>query len=545
MSAGLLIPDVPIRFLDVTRQAGLTEPIIYGGVESQRYILETAGTGLAIFDYNKDGKPDILLVNGSRLNLTEEAPTNRLYRNRGGGRFEDVTSSAGLIHSGWGQAACVGDIDNDGWTDLCITYYGEIVLYRNRGDGTFEDISKQSKIGGVDRWNAGATFLDFDRDADLDLFVANYVDYDDAARYEPGSTNCLWKGLPVMCGPMGLKFSPNQLFRNEGNGTFTDVSASSRVTETEGFYSFMPITLDFNRDGWTDVYVACDSTPNILYQNNGDGTFSDIGLISGAAVSEEGREQAGMGVAAGDYDRDGYPDLFTTNFSDDTSTLYRNSGDGTFADVTFNAGLGAVTRHLSWGTGLVDFDNDGWKDIFVVSGHVYPEVDRHPSEVTYRQPRLVYHNLGDGTFQDVSALAGPAILEQKASRGAAFEDLDGDGDVDVVIVNLNDVPSLLRNDSPGKQNWLTLELEGERSNRSAIGALIRVTAEGRSQSAEVRSGTSYYSSSGLRVHFGLGRATRVETIEISWPSGIQQMLRNVEANRVLSIRERAESDTSF
>ena len=535
----ILPAQAPIQFVDRSRESGLNRPIVYGGVESQRYILETTGTGVATFDYDRDGRIDIFLVNGSRLDAaSNNPPSNLLYRNLGNGRFSDVTAPSGLKRSGWGQAVCVGDIDNDGWTDLAVTYYGEIVLYRNRGNGSFEDISQRSRIGGQRRWNAGCTFLDYDRDADLDLFVANYVDYADATRYEPGSgANCMWRGIAVMCGPLGLKQSANIMFRNNGDGTFSDVSPASGITAAEGFYCLMPITLDFDEDGWTDIYVACDTTPNILYRNNQDGTFEDVGMISGVALSDNGREQAGMGVAAADYDLDGHLDLLVTNFSDDTSTLYRNDGNSTFTDTTYLAKLGKDTQYLSWGTGLVDFDNDGWKDVFIASGHVYPEVDRHPSEITYRQQRLVYRNQGDGSFSNASSQAGDAIAAKAAGRGVAFEDLDGDGDLDIVAINLNDTPSLLINESASENSWLILELEGESSNRSAIGARIQVAAGGRVQTDEVRSASSYYSSNGLRVHFGLGKESRAEWIEIQWPSGSRERFENVPVRRVVSVHE--------
>ncbi len=531
--------QAPIKFVDRSRESGLNSPIVYGGVESQRYILETTGTGVAAFDYDRDGRIDIFLVNGSRLDgPSSDPPSNVLYRNLGNGRFADVTTPSGLKRSGWGQAVCVGDIDNDGWTDLAVTYYGEVALYRNRGNGSFEDISQSSRIGGQRRWNAGCTFLDYDRDADLDLFVANYVDYAEATRHEPGSgANCMWRGIAVMCGPLGLKQSANIMFRNNGDGTFSDVSTASGITRAEGFYCLMPITLDFDEDGWTDIYVACDTTPNILYRNNRDGTFADVGMVSGVALSDNGREQAGMGVAAADYDLDGHLDLLVTNFSDDTSTLYRNDGNSTFTDTTYQAKLGKDTQYLSWGTGLVDFDNDGWKDVFIASGHVYPEVDRHPSEITYRQQRLVYRNQGDGSFRNASGQAGDAIAAKAAGRGVAFEDLDGDGDLDIVAVNLNDTPSLLINESTSENSWLILELEGERSNRSAVGARIQVAAGGRIQTDEVRSASSYYSSNGLRVHFGLGKESRAEWIEIQWPSGSRQRFEDVQARRVISVRE--------
>jgi enediyne biosynthesis protein E4 len=533
-------PDSWVSFVDIAREAGLTSPVIYGGVERQKYILETTGTGVAVFDFDKDGRPDIFLVNGSRLDLpANQAPSNHLYRNLGGGRFQDVTEKAGLIHSGWGQAVCVGDFDNDGWTDLVVTSYGANILYRNRGDGSFEDVSAKAHIQAPGRWNSGCTFVDFDRDGKLDLFIANYADYRDARRFEPGSgPNCKWKGLPVMCGPMGLGKAQNLLYHNNGDGSFTDVSTASGVTRTDAFFCFMPVTLDYDGDGWPDIYVACDSSPNILYKNNRKGGFSDVGTESQTAYNDDGKEQASMGVAAGDFDGDGYPDLLVTNFSDDTPTLYRNNHDGVFSDVTYSAKLGYNTQYLSWGVGLVDLDNDGWKDIFIASGHVYPEVDRHTSGVRYRQARLVYRNLGNGTFEDVSAWSGPGIAAKMASRGAAFEDFDGDGYLDIVVVNLNEIPSLLKNQGTSeKKNWVTLSLEGDRSNRSAIGAQVRVTAGGRTQTDEVRSASSYYSSNGLRLHFGLNTATEVERIEILWPSGARQVFRNVNVNRVVSIHE--------
>ena len=541
--AAAALPAAPnswIAFEDVGPEAGFTTEIVYGGVERQKYILETSGTGVAIFDYDRDGRPDVFLVNGSRLDLPRgQAPGNRLYRNLGDWKFEDVTKHAGLGRSGWGQAACVGDFDNDGWTDLNVTSFGGNNLYHNRGDGTFIDVSEKAGVQTTDRWNAGCTFLDLDKDGHLDLFIANYVDHDDATRFKPGSgPNCKWRDMSVMCGPMGLKTSRNILYRGNGDGTFTDVSTASGITETEGFYCFMPATLDFDGDGWTDIYVACDSSPNILYRNNGDGSFTDVAMESGAAYNENGQEQAGMGIGLGDYNRDGRLDLLVTNFSEDTPTLYRNIGDGEFTDETFSAKLGYKTQYLSWGVGLVDFDNDGWKDIFIASGHVYPEVDRHPSVTTYRQAKQVYRNRGNGSFEDLSARTGAAITAKKASRGAAFEDLDGDGDLDIVVANLNDLPSVLRNDGGERNHWLMLRLEGAESNRSAIGARIEVTAGGLTQTDEVRSASSFYSSNGLRVHFGLGAETEAESVEIHWPSGAHQKFEKVRGNRVVFIHEK-------
>lgn len=532
--------DVPsIHFEDISSKAGLTKPVIYGGEKQQKYILETTGTGVALFDYDEDGRPDIFLVNGSRLNLKEsDRPSNLLYHNEGDGTFRDVTQAAKLAHSGWGQAACLGDFDNDGWTDLLVTYYGENVLYKNLGDGTFLEVSQKAGIQHAGNWNSGCSFWDFDRDGNLDLVVETYLDYKEATSHEPGSgPNCRWKGMPVMCGPMGLKHSENVLYRNNGDGTFSNVSVASGITKTSGCYGFMPVTLDYDLDGWPDLFVSCDSTPNLLYRNNRNGTFTDIGMEAGVALNEDGKEQASMGVAVGDYNLDGYTDLFVTNFSEDTPALYQNNRDGTFTDSTYSAKLGLNTQFLSWGSVFADLDQDGLNDLFIVSGHVYPEVDRPPSETSYKQARQVYRNLGEGIFSDISAKSGPAIGAQRASRGLAVEDLDGDGSLEAVIVNLNDTPSLLKNVAKDKGNWMMLRLEGSRSNRSAIGARVQLTVGSRIQSNEIRSASSFYSSNGLRLHFGLGKESEAKRIEVTWPSGARQVFENVKGNRVVSIHE--------
>jgi hypothetical protein len=538
-SDSLLAAKAWVSFTDITSESGVTSETVYGGIERQKYILETTGTGVAIFDYDGDELPDLFLVNGTRLELpADRAPGDRLYRNLGEGRFKEVTRETGISSRGWGQAACIGDVDNDGWTDLLVTYYGAIRLYRNRGDGSFAEQSREARLDGTGRWNAGCAFVDYDNDGFLDLFIAHYVNYGDATRYEPGSgANCKWKDLAVMCGPMGLQGEPNALYRNNGDGTFTDVSKPSGVTEALGSYCLMPATIDFDEDGWTDIFVACDSTPNILYRNKRDGTFTDVSLEAAVAYNENGQEQASMGVAAGDYNSDGHLDVLVTNFSEDTPTLYGNLGDGTFSDATYAAGLGIQTKYLSWGVGLVDLDNDGWQDLFIASGHVYPEVDRHPSEISYRQARQVYRNLGSGRFEDMSGKTGAAIAEAKASRGAAFEDLDGDGDLEIIVVNLNDRPSILRNDGQQQGNWLRVRLEGERSNRSGIGARIRVTGNGRTRIEEVRSASSYYSSNGLWAHFGLGSASQLDRLEVLWPGGARQSFEGLKANQTLVIHE--------
>ena len=527
-----------IFFEDRGLKAGLNAPVTYGEEKQQKYILESTGTGLALLDYDDDGHPDIFVVNGTTRNLKGNPPSSMLYHNRGNGSFVEVTKGSGLERTGWGQATCVGDFDNDGKTDLLVTYYGENVLYKNQGNGKFVDVSRKAGIQNSGNWNSGCTFWDYDRDGNLDLFVATYLDYEDATRHEPGSgPNCRWKGIPVMCGPMGLKHSRSTLYQNNGDGTFADVSTRSGIGKANGCYAFQPVTLDYDSDGWSDLFVSCDSTPNLLFHNNHDGTFAETGTEGGVALNEDGKEQASMGVAVGDYNLDGFIDLLVTNFSEDTPALYQNNRDGTFVDSTYAAKLGLHTQFLSWGTGFVDLDLDGWKDLFIVSGHVYPEVDRYPSDTTYRQARQIYRNLGNGTFSDVSALSGPAISEKKASRGLAFEDLDGDGTLEAVIVNLNEPPSLLKNTSDSKKNWMIVKLEGARSNRSAIGARVRLKVGDLLQSDEVRSASSYYSSSGLRLHFGLGTETEAKQLEVNWPSGTHQVFENVKGNRVVIIHE--------
>ncbi len=532
----------PALFQEVGKEWGLTRPIVYGGQGEQRYILEGHGAGVAVMDYDGDGLPDLFFTNGSRLEGfgDEPAPVSLLYRNFGN-RFVDVTETSGVGRTGWGQGVCVGDYDNDGWTDLYVTYYGHNLLYRNRGDGTFEERAKQSKVAGEKpRWGTGCTFVDYDRDGDLDLFVANYVGYQHAAAFEPGSKpECVWLGAPVPCGPRGLERDFNLLYQNNGDGTFRDVSDVSKITSTEGYYSFQPVTADFDDDGWPDIYVSCDSTPNILYRNNRNGTFTDIGFISGSALSGGGHEQAGMGVAVTDYDRDGRTDILVTNFVGDTPTLYQNLGGNFFSDVTLQSGLGRYLQYLGWGALFFDWDNNGWQDLLMVNGHVYKEVDKY--EVgSYLQSKLLYRNHGDGTFEDVSREGGPAILEKSASRGAACADFDADGDLDLVVTRMKGLPSLLLNQTKGG-NWIMIRLVGEASNQSAIGARVILEVKGQCQSREVRSASSFFSSNGLRLHFGLAKAKQIDRLTVHWPSGKVSTLTDLAANRVLVIREKDDS----
>ncbi|MEO5822255.1 MAG: CRTAC1 family protein [Vicinamibacteraceae bacterium] len=527
-------------FTDIAARAGVTARNVHGGERANRYLLETTGSGAATFDYDGDGWTDIFLVNGSTIAGFPQgaAPTSHLYRNRRDGTFEDVSQASGLALAGWGQGACAGDYDNDGDEDLFVTFWGRDRLMRNRGDGTFEQASQAAGIESVrTRWGTGCAFLDYDRDGQLDLFVANYIDFDMATAPVPESGLCRYKGLSVACGPPGLPGAKNVLYRNVGAGRFADVSVASGITAASGTYGLGVSTLDFDDDGWVDLYVANDSSPSALYRNNRNGTFTDIALQAGCAYSQDGRPQAGMGVAVGDYDRDGRVDIFKTNFAGDTSTLYANTGTGLCDDRTYAGGIGRNTRWLGWGVAFVDLDLDGWLDLFLVNGHVYPEVEQVKTEAGYRQPKVVYRNRGDGRFDDVSAALGAPVTIPRASRGAAFADLDNDGDVDVVVNNMHDVPELYRLDRTEPGHWLILRLRGVQSNRSAIGARVRLTAGGVTQVGEVRGGGSYFSQNDLRVHFGLAAAGQADRIVVRWPNGREETWRAVEADRILTLSE--------
>ncbi len=536
-------PDKTVQiadFNDVARKAGLTATNVFGEKDRTTYVLESTGTGVAIFDYDNDGWPDIFLVNGSALKgfPAESAPTNHLYRNNHDGSFTDVTSEAGLVATGWGQGVCVGDFDNDGWVDLYVTYYGKNRLYHNLG-GKFEEVAEKSGVAGDGKtWSTGCAFVDYDRDGQLDLVVANYANFDLAHPSPPGKyPSCLWKGIAVFCGPRGLPGGRNILYRNLGKGRFQDVTAPSRIDRTTGHYCFSVSPFDYDNDGWPDIYMACDSAPSILYHNNHDGTFTDVGILSGVAYNADGREQAGMGSTVADYDGDGYLDLFRTNFSDDTSTLFHNNHDGTFTDVTYPAGLGAHTRFLGWGTMFFDFDNDGWPDLLLVNGHVYPEVDSLKLGIEYNEPKLLFHNSGNGTFADVSLIAGPAILAATPARGLAVGDLWNDGRLSAVIVNRNSPPSLLVNQKNYFNHWIEIKTIGTRSNRSGIGARVFVKTDLREYTDEVRSGSSYISNSDMRIHFGLGAADQIQYIEVRWPSGSAERFRHVPVDCVVAVKE--------
>jgi hypothetical protein len=528
------------EFKDIAREAGLTERNIFGGENSSIYILESTGTGAAIFDYDNDGWSDIFLVNGTTLAgfPIGSTPTNRLYHNNHDGTFADVTATTGLTANGWGQGVCAGDYDNDGWEDLYVTYYGKNRLYHNV-HGRFEEVGETADVAGNGKtWGSGCAFVDYDRDGDLDLIVADYADFDLLHPPLPGKDpTCLWKGIAVFCGPRGLPSSKNILYRNLGNGRFQDVTISTHVDRTMGHYCFSVSTLDYDDDNWPDIYIACDSAPSILYRNNRDGTFTDVGISSGVAYNADGREQAGMGSTVADYDGDGHLDLFRTNFSDDTSTLYHNDGDGTFTDVTYRAGVGKQTRYLGWGTMFLDFDNDGWPDLLLVNGHVYPEVDRLKIGIDYSEPKVLYHNRGNGTFTDVSQSAGSGITAAMPARGLAVGDLWNDGRISAVIANRNALPSLFVNQTKYPNHWIDVKTVGTSSNRSGIGARVLVKTASRQQANEVRSGSSYISHSDLRVHFGLGTENEIQFIEVRWPSGLVERFKGAIVDTVITVKE--------
>jgi hypothetical protein len=525
--------------VDVAPAAGLTGRTVIGGERTKDYILETTGGGVAILDYDDDGWPDVFLVNGARAG--EEPSPSRLYRNQGDGTFLDVSATSGLVRRGWGQGACAGDYDNDARMDLFVTYYGQSVLYRNVGGGKFADTTSAAALTGPDRYSTGCAFLDYDRDGRLDLFVSAYLAHGDARRYPPGTPgqNCSWKGLAVMCGPAGLGGAQNALYRGNADGTFTDVSERAGILKAAPSYGFTPLVLDYDNDGWPDVYVANDSRASLLFRNRGDGTFEERGLTAGAALTADGRAQAGMGVAAADYDRDGWLDIAKTNFDDDTTSLYRNFGDGSFEEMSVHAGLGANNRYLGWGIGFPDFDVDGWPDLLTVNGHVYPEAERAGERYAYAQRKLLYRNRGDGRFEDVSPRGGPALAQPRAARGAAFGDLFNRGRVEVVVNNMNDAPTLLYDCAPRDGHALVVRLEGTKSNRSAIGARVTVHAGGRRLVDEVRSGGSFCSQNDLRLHFGLGASARADRVEVAWPSGAHEAVEGVPAGQTVVIREGA------
>lgn len=525
-------------FTDIATAAGLTGKNVYGGLTRKEYILETTGNGVAVFDFDQDGFEDLFFANGTTLKAKPgEAGSPQLYRNDGRGRFTDVAAKAGLTQTGWAQGVCVGDYDNDGRADLLVTYYGVNRLYRNAGNGTFEDATAKAGLptAGV-RFGSGCTFVDYDRDGWLDLFVANYVDSKLETAPRPGSgPTCEWKGLAVMCGPRGLPLAHNILYRNNRRGGFTDVSEAAGMLKPGGRYGLGVVAADFDNDGWPDIYVACDAIASLLYRNRRDGTFEERGLEAGVAYNFDGRAQAGMGVAVADYDGDGRLDIAKTNFLGDLTSLYHNDDGAFFTDVSKEAGLGA-RQLLGWGVAFVDVDDDGWRELIIANGHVFPEVETAKIGERYHQPTVLYRNLGQGRFEDVTDVSGPAFATLRAARGLATGDLDGDGRPEIVMVNMNGTPSLLKR-SGAAGNFLNVRLTGTKSNRSAIGARVTVVSEGRAMIDEVMSGTSFYSQNSFTLHFGLGKAAQAERVEVRWPNGDVQTWEKVAGGRTVHLTE--------
>ena len=533
ITAGGFVDSGPIVFQDVSEKAGLTRWRHVMGTPETKFILETVGSGVALLDYDNDGWLDIYLVNGSTydaLSGKTSPPHAALFHNNHDGTFTDVAQQAGVTNDRWGFGVALGDYDNDGWPDLYVTNFGKNRLYHNNHDGTFTDVAEKAGVT-LGNWSTGATFGDVDGDGRLDLFVAGYVHYDIEQPPIPGSSvvafsACEFRGLKVMCGPRGLKGEPDHLFRNNGDGTFTDVSKKAGVDDANAYYGLSAVFVDLNNDGKLDLAVANDSTPNYLYVNHGDGTFEDASYASGYALNENGRETASMGIAVGDYLNNGLLDLYNTVFSDDYNPLYRNDGGGNFTEVSYQAGIAEPTiPFLGWGTGFLDFDNDGWKDLLAANGHVYPGVDQSDWGTTFAERPLLFRNLHNGKFELVPPVKGTGLAALLTARGAAFGDLFNDGKIDVVINQLNNTPVLLRNVSADHNHWVGLKLVGgAKSPRDAVGAAVYLKAGGIRQRADVISGGSYASSNDFRLHFGLGASSRIDGVEIHWPNGRVQLL---------------------
>ncbi len=525
-------PANDLRFTEISRQAGITFKHVFA--PEKKYIAESMSGGVALFDYDNDGYLDIYFVNSLTVDLAKshQKTKSALYHNNGDNSFTDVTDKAGVGEIGFGMGVAVGDYNNDGFADFYVTCLGPNHLFKNNGNGTFTNVTL--KAGAVDsRWSTGAAFVDYDNDGQLDLFVSNYVgfDFNHLPEFGVGRT-CQFKGVPVQCGPRGLPGAGDSLFHNNGNGTFTDVSKKAGVSDPNGYYGLGVICSDFDEDGLVDIFVANDSTPNFLYHNNGDGTFKEIAFISGTAVNESGREQGCMGVTLGDYDHDGRLDLFITNFDDEYNILYHNDGRNSFTDISFKAKVAQVSLpFVGWGTKFFDYDNDGWADLFVANGHVYPQRGH------YRQRSLLHHNNQDGTFSEVASQVGSALMEERVGRGVAFGDLDNDGDVDIVVNDLDGSPQLLRNDGGNTNNSVLIKTVGVKSNRDGIGARVKIVSGDLAQVDEVRSGGSYLSQNDLRLHFGLEKRTKIDLLEVRWPSGAIDRIPNPNVNKVLILKE--------
>jgi hypothetical protein len=539
--AALTMQSPPtVLFRDVTPEAGIT--FRHHSAPEKKYIVESMGGGVALFDFDNDGRLDIYFVDSLTVDTAQDpkAARSALYRNLGGGRFEDVTDRSGLGHPGWGMGACAADVDADGWEDLYVTALGRNRLYRNNRDGTFADLSESAGVM-ASGWSTGCGFADYDRDGDLDLFVSRYVKIDLANLPEFGKgKTCEYRGIAVQCGPRGLPGEGDLLFRNEGDGRFSEVGEKAGVSDARRYYGLGLAWFDYNDDGWPDLYVANDSTPSFLYQNQKDGTFKDVAFPAGAAVSEDGAEQGCMGVAVGDYNSDGRLDLYVTTFAEEYYPLRRNDGEVGFTDVSFKSGVAPPSLpYVGWGTAFLDYDNDSLPDIIAVNGHVYPQLDkaRLGASAGYRQRKLLYHNKGDGTFEEVAARYGPIFTDERVSRGLAVGDLDDDGRVDVVINDLDGTPQVLRNELAGTGHWLRVKLKGAGKNPSAIGAVVTVRAGARTQRSNVRSGTSYLSQDDRRQHFGLGNALQADSVEVRWPDGTVTTRQGVKADQVLVIEQ--------
>jgi hypothetical protein len=536
-----------VHFEDIAEQAGLSALSVYGGDTHKEFLIESTGNGAIIFDYDNDGWPDVFLPNGSTVEgfPKDKGPTGHLYHNNRDGTFTDVTAHAGLARSGWGQGGCVGDYDNDGYLDLLVTYWGQNVLFHNNGDGTFSDVTAKAGLKtSRDQWSTGCSFVDYDRDGKADILVVRYVDFSYDSVPRPGQGRwCQWKGLNIFCGPRGLKPGVNALYHNNGDGTFNDVSQKSGILKATGCYGFTSLTGDFDHHGWPDIYVACDSTASVLYHNNHDGTFTDIGRSAGVAYNEDGSEQAGMGLSADDFTHSGYQDIVKTNFSDDTPTLYLNRGGNNFDDVTYSAGLGKIRTWLGWGVQFYDFDNSGWPGILIANGHIYPELEGKELGTSYREPKVAYYNLRDGTFANITAQAGAALSELHSGRGMALGDLFNDGRQEALVSNMNETPSLYYNTAP-IGNWISLQLVGVKSNRAALGAVVTLEQGSDKHEKEVRSGDGYISQSDLRLHFGLGKSVLAEKVVIRWPSGLVETLSGLSANQYYVVREGSGVDKS-
>jgi hypothetical protein len=527
------------QLVDITASTGIH--FDHNSSPEQKFIVESMSGGVALIDYDRDGWPDIYFTNAQTVEMAQrgEKARSALFHNNHDGTFTDVTDKAGVGYPCWAMGAVVGDYNNDGWPDLLVTCFGGVVLYRNNGDGTFTDVTKAAGLGGDHMWATGAAFGDYDKDGWADLFVAHYVDFDLQNMAAFGSSDiCRYMGIDVQCGPRGLKGSPDNLYHNDHNGTFTDVSKRAAVSDAEHRYGLTSIWSDFANDGKLDLFVTNDGQPNYLYQGNGKGSFEEVGFMSGVGLSDSGARQANMGIAMGDYLHTGRMSLLISHFDNEYAAFYRNDGDMNFTDIAAPSGIGRGTRgYVGWGDAFVDFDNDGWQDIFIVNGHVYPQVDQVRSDLHYREPKLLFENLRNGRFKDISKEAGEAIQTPAVSRGMAIGDLFNDGRLEAVIENLKGQPTILRPEGGPRNHWISFQLEGTRSNRLALNARVRATAGGLVQLGEVLSGGSYLSQHDLRIHFGLGSHDRVDKAEVLWPSGKVEILTNLAADRFYTVRE--------